>query len=129
MEIKESLIEAKLCKYANKLGMYQFKGEKHGGGLPDRVVIYKGYVLFLEIKQQKHKTNRLRHLTPAQNIVMKKLWEQGCLVALVCGYKEGFDTLTEFKNTIDKLEQCNEICKIKNKYEPKKTSGHIKPKL
>ena len=69
---REATIEAKVCAYARNAGwlVYKFKSENNRG-VPDRLFIRNGRVVFLEIKQPG------KQPTPGQYRELKKLNEAG----------------------------------------------------
>lgn len=53
MPAKESTIERNICEYAKKNGCLVFKFTSPGHrGVPDRMIIKDGQVLFLEVKRE-----------------------------------------------------------------------------
>lgn len=59
--MKESAIESALVRHAKKLGIYTTKFTSPSRrGVPDRIFIYKGVVLFLELKAPGGKPTKLQ---------------------------------------------------------------------
>lgn len=73
MEVRERNIEQYLTKEVNKLGGLCWKWVSPGNsGVPDRIVIYKGTVVFVELKRPTG--GKLRAL---QVVRLKQLADQG----------------------------------------------------
>lgn len=89
-ELEKSL-EAKITSYAKKQGAlaYKFTSPAHRG-VPDRLFIYRGKVLFLEIKAKGKKPTEL------QKHELEKLVEAGVAATWV-------DNLEDAKQEIDSL--------------------------
>ena len=62
--MKESLIEKKVCEHAKSLGwlVFKFKTANHRG-VPDRIFMRDGIVLFIEFKAKNGKLSKLQEIT------------------------------------------------------------------
>ena len=85
--IRESQIEAYLCKRVRELGGLCYKFVSPGrSGVPDRIVVYSGSVYFVEVKSP---TGVLTALQEREHQVLR---ENGAVVTTVYS-REGVDTL------------------------------------
>lgn len=90
----EKDIEQYLKKRVGQLGGLCFKFISSENGVPDRTVIYKGHVFFVELKTAVGK------LSPRQKYIHEKLIETGGKVAVV----HGKDDVDVFVNFLDSLK-------------------------
>lgn len=61
--VRESYIEAKLIKYARKLGWREYKlGTRNKVGLPDRMFLRKGRCLFIEFKSPNKTPRKIQQI-------------------------------------------------------------------
>lgn len=95
MSLDESYIEQSVCHYARKKGCLaiKFTGLK---GFPDRIILYRGRVLWIEFKRTGEKPRRL------QVHQIKRLREQGFQVEVI-------DEIETGKQTIDKFMNANQV--------------------
>lgn len=85
----ERSVEAGLVEKVKKRGGLCFKFTSPGcSGVPDRIIIYKGRVIFVELKQ----TNG--RLSPIQKVTIEKMRRHGATVYVVYGSR-GVDSMLE----------------------------------
>lgn len=82
-------IEKRVCEYARSLGMLVYKFTSPGRShVPDRMfVLPGGRVFFIEFKRKGKKP------TPAQEVEIKKLRDQGATVYVVDNVAEGKEVI------------------------------------
>lgn len=91
-EFKESYIEKSCINYAKSKGWLTHKFvSPNNKGVPDRLFIKKGYVLFVEFKSTKGK------VTPLQKLVIDTLVKSGARVEII-------NNIDNFKNLINSIE-------------------------
>jgi Holliday junction resolvase len=76
-KVLESQVEAGLVRYAKKHGIYTRKFTSPSQrGVPDRIFIYEGVVLFMEIKRPGEEPTKLQHheLLQLQNVGAAAAW-------------------------------------------------------
>lgn len=79
----ESQLEKRLVEWCRRNGFLTFKFvSPNNRGVPDRIIIRNGRILFLELKQQGAKP------TPLQMHEMKRLADAGCRVAWADNFDE-----------------------------------------
>ena len=89
--IRESQIEAYLCKRVRELGGLCYKFVSPGrSGVPDRIVVYSGSVYFVEVKSP------TGVLTALQERELLRLTEQGVIAIAV----NSTELIDEFIRTI-----------------------------
>ena len=89
--MRESKIERDLCKYAKNLGWYTYKWVCPGNnGVPDRIFIKKGKILFIEFKSPGKK---LRDL---QRNVLETLKNEGCNCYIIDDICKGRHLIDEY---------------------------------
>lgn len=89
--MRESDLERKVVEYCRKVGVltYKFSSPSHRG-VPDRIMLYKGRILFLELKATGEKIEKLQE------------WELGNLTD--AGFTARWvDDLDSAKMLIDRL--------------------------
>lgn len=74
--MKESIIESEVCKYAKNLGYLVFKLHS-SKGIPDRLFIKNGKVIFVEFKATK---GRLQNF---QKLIIERLKEENMQVYII----------------------------------------------
>ncbi|TLG71389.1 VRR-NUC domain-containing protein [Culicoidibacter larvae] len=88
----ESQIEKYLMKQVRNIGGLCYKWVSPGNnGVPDRIVLYKGKVWFVEVKRPTGKTRKL------QDYVINQINQQGCCALVL-------NTKTKIDYFIEKLE-------------------------
>lgn len=92
----EKSITAKIMKYLARIprGFVQKRhGSRYGvAGIPDIEFIWRGRVLFIEVKRPG------RHATALQARVMDRLREAGAFVVVVHSFDEFLDELARFQH-------------------------------
>lgn len=80
----EKVIEKKICEHAKALGFYvrKFTSPAHRS-VPDRLFVYKGTVIFMELKRLGQKP------TPAQEVEIQKIRDHGGTVYVVDNVERG----------------------------------------
>jgi Holliday junction resolvase len=82
--MRESKVEEKICDHARKTGWQVYKFVSPGRrGVPDRMFICPGKVVFMEIKAPGKKP------TPLQMSELEKLWNRGVHATWVDSAYEG----------------------------------------
>jgi len=83
--MRESYIEKVVCNHAKDLGWLVYKWVSPGGGLglPDRILLRKGEILFIEFKAPGRKPR------PAQAAMHRKLANEGFKVLVIDNIEEG----------------------------------------
>ena len=90
----ESLLEKKIVAHATKLGMLSFKFTSPSQkGVPDRIFIHKGHVLFLEIKAPKKRPTQLQMRT------LTKLRDHGAACWWTNDFTEACNILEMFRDS------------------------------
>ena len=85
-DTKESIVERHVCKFAKKMGWVEFKLNSSSiRGIPDRLFLYKGLVLFVEFKK------RGETPTAFQAHIHKLFLKQGFTVYLIDDINAGKD--------------------------------------
>jgi hypothetical protein len=85
----ESAIENKVCDLAKKAGWLSFKFVSPAQrGVPDRIFIKTGRVVFIEFKAPSKKP------TPLQDHIMRKMVDAGCEVWVCDSIEEGSNALS-----------------------------------
>ena len=89
--MKESMIEKKLTKYAGERGSFSFKLNSYStNGLPDRVYLYKGMILFIEIK------NASGRLSSTQQHMRSIFRNHGINYNVIYSVQEGYSLIDRF---------------------------------
>lgn len=89
--MRESNLEKDIVKYAAELGMLSFKFTSPAQkGVPDRIFIHRGHVLFLEVKASKKRP------TDLQMRMLRKLRDHGAACGWVNGFTGARDLLDSF---------------------------------
>ena len=89
--MREKDIEHRVCAYATHLGALQFKFVSPGvRGVPDRIYLFDGRVLFLEFKQPGGVLSRL------QEIQLERIRFTGVPVRVVESVMQGEQVIFEF---------------------------------
>ncbi len=102
--VRERSIENYLSRKVRELGGLCWKFVSPGrSGVPDRVVIFKGYAIFVELKRPKQKPREL------QQIRMGELREAGAWVEVVSSKSEA-DTFLAKLNALRKGKTYDAIC-------------------
>lgn len=92
---RESKIEKAVCDHAKSKGWLVYKWSSPGNrGVPDRLFIRKGYVLFIEFKRKGGKT------TPIQELIHKKFLEHEFKVHLIDNIEDGKLLFSKYDNLI-----------------------------
>jgi len=95
----ESEIEAFVSAYARAQGLMSYKFTSPSNrGVPDRIYLYKGHVMFVEFKR----TGRLK-LDPLQIEIAKKFAANGFIVQVCNNKEEGKLMIQAFKNGVDNV--------------------------
>ena len=93
---KESDVERKIGNHAFTLGIIPMKfTSPNCAGVPDRMFLYKGRTLFMEIKKMG------KDLEPLQVVWQKKLTKQGFIALKIDSIDEGKKVLETFVAAID----------------------------
>ncbi len=87
--MRESEVEAKVCKHAKSQGwlVYKFSSPSNKG-VPDRVWIKKGVVIFIEFKAPSKKPSKI------QSKVISRIRGEGVPVYIIDNIKEGKELAT-----------------------------------
>ena len=94
--MRESLIEKKVCDMAKGLGVLPIKiVAPNFSGLPDRLFLYKGRVLFVEFKAEGKKPRKL------QLAVMRRLRSHGFIVTVCDNVASGYELVEAFTERAD----------------------------
>lgn len=89
----ESYIEAKIGDYARSKLCINFKfSSPSRRGVPDRMFMFNGRVMFIEFKQRGRKT------TPLQNFTIETIRAQGIDVHVIDNVLDGKECIDEFVN-------------------------------
>ncbi len=103
LKMLESKIEAKVVKHCQALGMYVRKlgsGSARGyNGLPDRMICFRGKVLFLELKGPG------KNPTPLQAREIKLLQEQGMRATWADSYESAVELIDDY--FAEEIEESN----------------------
>lgn len=90
---KEMVIERTVCRYAETLGWLAYKFTSPSQrGVPDRMFIKDGKVIFIEFKSTGFKPSKL------QNYVINKIREHGAPVYIVDNIEQGMEIFNNFEN-------------------------------
>lgn len=82
--MRESTIEAKICRHAKQNGWLVYKFSSPGTrGVPDRIFIKNGRLIFVEFKSSDGE------LTPLQNLQIEKLKKAGMEVYVINNVPDG----------------------------------------
>lgn len=93
MGVRENKVERYLNKKVEEMGGITRKWSSPGrDGVPDRIVIIRGMVVFVEVKTTDGKTS------PAQDREIERLLDNGAIVTVVYG-SEGVDRFIKKLNT------------------------------
>lgn len=95
----EGTIEKYLKKEANKLGFLCFKFTSGDNGVPDRIIIGNGQVVFTEVKAPGEKPR------PDQVVMIKKINQRGVPAVYV-------DTRDEVDVLLQNIQKGEFLCKI-----------------
>ena len=96
--MSEKDIEHGVCKYAESLGIVQFKfASPNSRGVPDRLYLYRGRVLFIEFKSEK----ATLQFSPLQQRQRDKIAGVSCPVFLVNDISKGKRIIDTFKDLVD----------------------------
>lgn len=89
--MRESEIERKLVRYCKDLGMLTYKFvSPNNRGVPDRIILHGGRVLFVELKQKGKKPTTL------QLHEMHRIESSGCEVNWTDSWEDTRKLLTSF---------------------------------
>lgn len=88
----ESNVEKYLKKEANKLGFLCFKFTSGDNGVPDRIIVGNGQVVFAEVKAPGEKPR------PDQVVMIKKINQRGVPAVYV-------DTRDEVDNLLEQIQK------------------------
>lgn len=89
--MKESEIERKMVRYCRELGILTYKFTSPSSrGVPDRILMHGGRVLFVELKQEGNKP------TPLQQHEMARIRDAGVQVAWVDSWDKARELVTGF---------------------------------
>lgn len=98
--MRESYIETKFKRICERNGMRVIKlSTQFEAHLPDRLVLYKGFAGFAELKAPGKRP------TPAQAACMRKLEKQGNFVGVVDNPNDVASWIGNFINHIEKQKQ------------------------
>lgn len=82
--MRESKIEREVCKYAKETGWLCYKFSSPGNrGVPDRIFIRKGRIVFIEFKATGNKPTKL------QESIISKMRMQGIEVSIIDNIENG----------------------------------------
>jgi len=82
--MRESYIEKTVCEYAKSKNWKVYKWSSPGNkGVPDRIMIKKGTIIFIEFKATSKKPSEL------QKIVHSQLIDDGCKVYVIDDISKG----------------------------------------
>ena len=96
MPVKEALLEDRVCLYANKLGVRTPKLRMATeSGWPDRTLLYRGRVLFVEFKRLGEKP------TPLQAYTHEALRQGGFTVYVIDECETGKDMIKNWIEHVD----------------------------
>lgn len=96
MKILESSIESSFVYYCQKLGALVLKFVSPGtSGVPDRIVIYKGRVWFIELKRPGGKPR------PLQEWMQKLMVKHGAVIRNIDTVEKVKDFIKELQDTIN----------------------------
>ena len=92
LNIKESTIESKVCRYARSLGWLAYKFTSPSfKGVPDRIFIRKGVIFFIEFKSLGKKPTKLQAKT------IDRIRSQGFDVYVVDNIDKGYKIFNKYE--------------------------------
>ena len=90
--MRESALERKVVKWCSEHGVLTYKFvSPNNRGVPDRIIICNGHILFLELKQPGKKPTKL------QLREMRRLQDAGCWVDASDNWQHCCDVLRELQ--------------------------------
>ncbi len=93
--MRESKIEKDVCDHASELGWLVYKFVSPGTrGVPDRVIMKNGIVIFIEFKKRNEVPSGL------QKKQVKKIRDRGIKVFIVDDLKEGIDLINQLTDEL-----------------------------
>ena len=107
----ESTIESNNRDYCKQLGII-FRKLNFGEGWPDRLLLYRGEVLFIEYKQKGAKPTKL------QLWMHDKLREQGFQVEVVDESIKGRELIKDWHDRVD-----NKLAEVRGSHDQNQRSG------
>lgn len=98
MQVLESDVERACKRWADRVGaeLFKLQGTK---GWPDRILLYKGQVVFLEFKRPGTPEHNAGHTSPLQEYYIDQLRDKGYLVLCLTSLKAFKSLLGDLTHT------------------------------